>query len=70
MRCDTLKTSWVSQRLRPNTHGGYQVNPQSWFSCLYKFIKTQVKHHNFKTSWVSQRLRPNTSGGYQTNLQG
>lgn len=52
MRCNTLKTNWVSQRLRPNTHGSYQVNPQSWFSCLYKFIKTQMKHDNLRTNWV------------------
>ncbi len=56
MKINTLKTNRVPQRFKPNTCGGYQVNPQSQ---LYKFIKTQVNRITYLLSL--QVLNPKLS---------
>lgn len=56
MKINTLKTNRVPQRLKVNTCGGYQVNPQNQ---LYKFIKTQVDRITYLLSL--QVLNPKLS---------
>jgi hypothetical protein len=36
--------------LQIDLHGGYQVNFQIWFSCLYKFIKIQINRTTYPLS--------------------
>jgi hypothetical protein len=56
-----LKTSWVSpHKPRPDTCGGYQVNPQVRFSYLYTFVETQIgkeAHTHCHIKWVLQKKK-------------